>query len=66
MKTANIKSKNAAFLFVKNIVSTSIKATAVNNLGLEVNEDFDSSCCLLFSSIGISTTPGQKVPSSSD
>ena len=51
MKTANIKSKNAAFLFVKNIVSTSIKATAVNNLGLEVNEDFDSSCCLLFSSM---------------
>ena len=36
--------KNAAFLFVKNNVSMSIKATAVNNLGLELNEDFDSSC----------------------
>ena len=44
MKTANIKSKNAAFLFVKNKVSISIKATAVNNLGFQLNEDFDSSC----------------------
>ena len=44
MKTANIKSKNAAFLFVKNIVSTINKATAVNNLGLELNDEFDSSC----------------------